>query len=42
MNEAMKRAWLEISATIDDPTEEDLTRFLQTWAAALRAAEEQK
>lgn len=42
MNEAMKKAWLEISATIDDPTEEDLTRFLQTWAAALRAAEEQK
>jgi hypothetical protein len=42
MNEAMKRAWLEISATIEEPTEEDLTRFLQTWAAALRAAGEQK
>ncbi len=42
MNEAMKKAWLEISATIEEPTEEDLTRFLQTWAAALRAAEEQK
>jgi hypothetical protein len=42
MNEAMKRAWLEISATIEEPTEEDLTRFLQTWAAALRAAGGQK
>jgi hypothetical protein len=42
MNEAMQRAWLEISATIEEPTEEDFTRFLRTWAAALRAAEEQK
>jgi hypothetical protein len=42
MNEAMQRAWLEISATIEEPTEEDLTRFLRTWAAALRAAGEQK
>jgi hypothetical protein len=40
MNEAMKKAWLEISQMLGEPTREELDVFLRTWQRAIQAERE--
>ena len=40
MNEAMKKAWLEVTMFYEDPTEEDFNLFLSTWQRAMQAERE--
>jgi hypothetical protein len=37
MNEEMKKAWLLVAETIDDPTYKDFNVFMLTWALAINA-----
>jgi len=37
MNEAMKKAWLEIDQMLGEPTREELDVFLRTWQRAIQA-----
>jgi hypothetical protein len=41
MNEAMKKAWLEISQMLGEPTREELNVFLRTWQRAIQAEREE-
>lgn len=41
MNEAMKKAWLEISQMLGEPTREELDVFLRTWQRAIKAEREE-
>ena len=41
MNEAMKKAWLEISQMLGEPTREELDVFLRTWQRAIQAEREE-
>jgi hypothetical protein len=41
MNEAMKKAWLEITMCYDDATSDDFNAFLLTWQKAIQAEREQ-
>jgi len=41
MNEAMKKAWLEISQMLGEPTREELDVFLRTWQRAMQAEREE-
>jgi hypothetical protein len=40
MNEAMKKAWLEIDQILGEPTREELDVFLRTWQRAIQAERE--
>jgi hypothetical protein len=37
MNEAMKKAWAEVTMFYEDPTAEDFDAFLRTWQLAIKA-----
>ena len=41
MNEAMKKAWLEIDQILGEPTREELDVFLRTWQRAIQAEREE-
>jgi hypothetical protein len=41
MNEAMKKAWLEIDQMLGEPTREELDVFLRTWQRAIQAEREE-
>jgi hypothetical protein len=41
MNEAMKKAWLEISQMMGETTPEELDVFLRTWQRAIQAEREE-
>jgi hypothetical protein len=42
MNEAMKKAWLEIGQGFGiEPTQDQLTVFLRTWTHAIKAEREE-
>jgi hypothetical protein len=41
MNEAMKKAWLEIDQVLGEPTREELDVFLRTWQRAIQAEREE-
>jgi hypothetical protein len=41
MNEAMKKAWLEIDQILGEPTREELDVFLRTWQKAIQAEREE-
>ena len=41
MNEAMKKAWLEIDQMLGEPTREELDVFLRTWQKAIQAEREE-
>jgi hypothetical protein len=41
MNEEMKKAWLIVAETIDDPTDKDFNVFMLTWALAIKAEREE-
>jgi hypothetical protein len=42
MNEAMKTAWLQISAMMENPDTTELDIFLRTWQLAIQAQREIK
>jgi hypothetical protein len=41
MNEAMKKAWLEISQMLGYPTQQQQDVFLRTWQRAIQAEREE-
>jgi hypothetical protein len=41
MNEAMKKAWLEIDQILGEPTRGELDVFLRTWQRAIQAEREE-
>jgi uncharacterized glyoxalase superfamily metalloenzyme YdcJ len=41
MNEAMKQAWLQISAMMENPDTTELDIFLRTWQLAMKAEREE-
>lgn len=40
MNEDMKKAWVEISQALGEPTKDEFCVFLRTWQLAIRAERE--